>query len=62
MELQLTQSEHDFMVEVLAEHQRELFLELSKASHREFKNLLKEKVDVLDTLLAKLDAKQAKAA
>ena len=54
MELQLTESERDLIVHMLSHRYRELMHEVSKTSHRDFKNILKEDEKVIEGLMEKL--------
>ena len=54
MQLQLTEPERDLIVHILSHRYRDLIHEVSKTSHRDFKNLLKADEQVLESLLEKL--------
>jgi hypothetical protein len=54
MELQLTSSEEELIKEILEESYRELLMEIARADHREFRHDLREREEVLKTLLNKL--------
>ncbi len=56
MELQLTDHERDLIVHVLSHRYRELMHEVSKTSHRDFKNMLKEDERAIEKLMEKLGA------
>jgi hypothetical protein len=56
MELQLSDTERDLIVHVLSHRYRELMHEVSKTSHRDFKNMLKEDEKVIEELMEKLGA------
>ncbi len=58
MQLQLTEPERDLIVQVLSHRYRDLIHEVSRTSHREFKNLLKADEQVLEALLEKLGVKE----
>jgi hypothetical protein len=54
MELILTSDERELLMEVLEEHHHELLREISRAKHREFKLALKNKEQLLGSMVAKL--------
>jgi hypothetical protein len=56
MGVELTQTEHAFLVTLLQERQRELLLEIARADHHEFRRRLQQREKVLETLLGKLAA------
>jgi vacuolar-type H+-ATPase subunit E/Vma4 len=56
MKIELTQAEHGFLATLLEEKQHELLHEISKADVHDFRRGLKEKEEVLETLLRKLAA------
>ena len=56
MELQLTDQERELIVHVLSHRYRELLHEVSKTSHRDFKNMLKEDEKAIERLMEKLGA------
>ncbi len=58
MELQLTDSERELMVQILSHRYRDLLHEVYKTSHREFKNLLIKDEHLLEAVLAKLGAQE----
>ena len=61
MELTLTSAEREFLLEILEEHHRELFREISGTDHREFKSVLKNKEKLLDSVICKLEVAQGEA-
>ncbi len=56
MELQLTEQEKELVVHLLSHRYRELMHEVSKTSHRDFKNLLKQDEKAIEQLMEKLGA------
>jgi len=54
MELILSSSERELLLEILEEHHRELLREISRAEHHEFKSALKSKEKLLERMLEKL--------
>ena len=58
MELTLSSSERELLLEILEEHHRELLLEISRAEHHQFKSSLKSKEKLLERMLDKLTATQ----
>ena len=59
MELHLNADEHALLQELLLECQRRLLMEICKASHADYKALLRMKEDTLESLLAKLSTPMA---
>jgi len=53
MTIELTQAEHELLVMLLQEKQRQLLHEISKADVHEFRRNLQEKEAVLEALLRK---------
>jgi hypothetical protein len=58
MELTLSSSERELLLEILEEHHRELLREISRAEHHEFKSALKSKEKLLERMLEKLKTAQ----
>jgi len=58
MELTLTTAEREFLLEILEEHHRELFREISATDHREFRSVLKNKETLLESVVNKLRTTQ----
>jgi len=54
MELTLTSSEAELLLEILEEHQRGLLREIAKADHHEFKHTLKDKEVLIESMVDKL--------
>jgi vacuolar-type H+-ATPase subunit E/Vma4 len=54
MNLTLTTEEEELLRELLSEHQRELFREISRADHRDFKHNLQRQERLLESVLSKL--------
>jgi hypothetical protein len=59
MDLKLTSEEEKLVRETLEEHHRELLREIAKTDHREYKLDLREKEQVLRTVLNKLSGATA---
>ncbi len=51
MELHLTSDQRELLREILEEHQRELLLEIARADHYNFRQVLRTKEKVLESLL-----------
>ncbi len=51
MELHLTAEQRELLQEVLQEHQRELLREIARADHYHFRQTLRTKEKVLESLL-----------
>ena len=58
MEITLTVAEAVLLRDILEQNQRELFREISRSSHHEFKRVLRDKEDCLNSLLGKLNLAQ----
>ena len=58
MQLQLTEPERELIVDILSHRYRDLFHEVSKTSNRDFKRLLKQDEQTLESLLGKLGVKE----
>jgi len=58
MELTLSSSERELLLEILEEHHRELVLEIARAEHHEFKASLKSKAKLLERMLEKVKSVQ----
>ena len=58
MQLTLSATEHRLMLEVLEEHHRELLMEIARAKHRDFRNVLRNKEKVLEAIFHKLEIEQ----
>ncbi len=61
MQIELTQSEHAFLVTILEERQRQMLREISRAG-RSFRESLRESEVMLENLLRKLSEEPAKVA
>jgi hypothetical protein len=59
MELILSSSERELLLELLEEHHRELLREISRTEHHAFKFALKNKEKMLEQVLEKLQPKGA---
>jgi len=58
MELILSSTEREFLLEVLEEHHRALLRELSRTKHHEFKHVLKNKEKLLEAIINKVEQPQ----
>jgi hypothetical protein len=58
MELTLTTAERELLLEILEQHHRELFREIARTDHREFKSVLKNKETLLESVINKLEIMQ----
>jgi len=56
MELQLSDREEALLVEFLRDHQKHLLHEIAKAHHHDYKLALRERYDVLEAILGKMQA------
>lgn len=54
MELHINSEEGKLLAEILHRYQRELLLEISHADHREFKEALRRRAQMLEGLLEKV--------
>lgn len=61
MELTLSATEQELLLEVLEEHHRELIMEIARTKHRDFKNELKNKERLLESIFHKLELEQAES-
>ena len=57
MELILSSTEREFLLEVLGEHHRQL-REISRTKHHAFKHVLKNKEKLLKSIISKLELPQ----
>jgi len=55
MELTLSSRESEFLLEMLEEHHRELLREIARTKHRDFREDLKHKVAMLESIVHKLE-------
>jgi len=56
VELTLTVEERELLTDILNDHHRELQREIFKTDHHQFKDSLKRKQTLLESLLAKVNA------
>ncbi len=56
MELRLTAEEEDLLLDLLQENQTHLLREIAKADHHEFRDGLRNRCNVLEAILGKLQA------
>jgi len=61
VELILSTHEQELLKEVLEEHHRELLLEISRTDHHDFKRMLKDKEQVVESLLERLGTRELAA-
>lgn len=61
MQLTLTSEEADALREVLTAHLAELRVEIGRADHRKFRDMLRQQDEMLERILAKLGAKPVAA-
>ena len=54
MELRLTSTEGEFLLEVLEEHHHQLLREIARAHHHEFKVALQQKEKLLESMIGKV--------
>ena len=59
MELHINSEEQKLLGEVLQHHQRELLLEISHADHRDYKETLRRREQMLESLLEKVVVPEA---
>lgn len=62
MELRLNPEERDLLGSILNEHLRELLLEISHATHHDFKVELRKKATMVEELLSRLGVQETKIA
>jgi len=62
MELRLNSEERNLLQCILNEHLRELVLEISHASHHDFKAQLRKNAAMVEELLSRLGVPETKAA
>lgn len=62
MKIDLTATELQFLIEILAERRRQLQAEIIHTDHKEFKLRLRNKEKLLDELLSKLGVSLSAAA
>ena len=55
MEIHLSEAEREFLVDVLEERHLALQREIRHTDHREFKNLLHQRLEMLETLLDRVN-------
>jgi hypothetical protein len=55
MELMLSSTERELLLEILEEHHRELLREIARTKHHEFKQVLKGKEKLLVSIVGKLE-------
>jgi hypothetical protein len=55
MELTLTSAERELLLEILKEHHRELFREIARTDHRQFRSVLKKKEMLLESVINRLE-------
>jgi hypothetical protein len=58
MELTLSSTERELLLEVLQEHHRELLREIARTKHHEFKHVLNNKEKLLEAIVNKLEHQQ----
>jgi hypothetical protein len=56
MEISFTPEERELLIDVLEERERELLREISRATHNEFKVVLKKNEKLLQSVISKLQA------
>jgi len=56
MELRLTESERDLLIQVLEERQTHFLHEIAKADHHEFKSGLRKRCELIEIMIEKLKA------
>ena len=54
----MSASEKELLLEILEQHHRELLLEIARTKHHEFKDVLKTKERLLETIIGKLEHQQ----
>ncbi|HXZ34246.1 MAG TPA: hypothetical protein VEH30_18380 [Terriglobales bacterium] len=59
MELTLSSSERELLLEILEEHHRALLREISRAEHHAFKAALKGKEKLLERILERLECRSS---
>jgi len=56
MELRLTDSEHELLLQLLQEQHKHLLHEIAKADHHEFRTALRHRCTALEGIMEKLKA------
>lgn len=51
-------TERELLLEILEEHHRELFREIARTKHHDFKHVLKQKEQLLESIVHKLELYQ----
>jgi predicted transcriptional regulator len=51
MEVTFSPMERELLLEILEEHHRELFREMARTKHREFKHVLQRKEELLESMI-----------
>jgi len=59
MELTLSTAERELLLEILKEHDRELFREIARTDHRELRCVLQNKEALLESVVNKLEIAQS---
>jgi hypothetical protein len=59
MELTLSTAERELLLEILKEHDRELFREIARTDHRELRLVLQNKETLLGSVVNKLEIAQS---
>ena len=59
MKIDLTDQELDLTYEVMQMHQETLLRDISRADHRDYKQMLRDRLKVLEAILDKLKLRQA---
>jgi len=62
MELRLTEKEEALLLQCLQEQHKHLLHEIAKADHHEFKHALRDRCQMLESIMEKLHAMQTTAA
>ena len=56
MDISLTAEERELLIDILEERERELLREISRATHNEFRSVLKKNERLLQSAISKLHA------
>jgi hypothetical protein len=59
MEVQVTDLEYDLMVEILQDRHAALLREIARTDHHDFRQMLKKRMQVLESLMEKMGINEA---
>jgi hypothetical protein len=59
MKMEITSEQREFLIGLLEEHRRELIREIARAGHLDFRTRLRDKTQLLETILDQVAAAEA---